>query len=96
MKSKRTGIPRRGWVAESEDVPGQVAEAESMNALVEKVRVLVPELFELNGELEPGQKVVNVLVCAHHDSNGFGLSRPSRTSGFSHSCHSARLRLGVH
>jgi predicted RNase H-like HicB family nuclease len=49
------------WVAESEDIPGLVAEAESMNALVEKVRVLVPELFELNGGLEPGQKVVNVL-----------------------------------
>jgi len=44
-----------------------VAEAESMNALVEKVRVLVPELFELNGGLEPGQKVVNVLVRAYHE-----------------------------
>ncbi len=55
------------WVAESNDIPGLVAEAESMNALVEKVRVLVPELFELNGGLEPGQKVVNVLVRAHHE-----------------------------
>jgi hypothetical protein len=27
----------------------------------------VPELFELNGGLEPGQKVVNVLVRAHHE-----------------------------
>ncbi len=44
------------WVAGSEDIPGFVAEAESMNALVEKVRVLVLELFELNGGLEPGQK----------------------------------------
>lgn len=44
------------WVAESDDIPGLVAEAESMNALVEKVRVLVPELFELNGGLEPGAK----------------------------------------
>jgi len=26
------------WVAESDDIPGLVAEAESMNALVEKVR----------------------------------------------------------
>ena len=54
-------------VAESEDIPGLVAEAESMNALVEKVRVLVPELFELNGGLEPGQKTVNVLVRAHYE-----------------------------
>jgi len=43
------------WVAESDDVPGLVAEAESMNALVEKVRVLLPELLELNGAVEPGQ-----------------------------------------
>jgi hypothetical protein len=44
-----------------------VAEAESTNASVEKVRVLVPELFELNGGLEPGQKAVDVLVRAHHE-----------------------------
>jgi len=55
------------WVAESEGIPGLVAEAESLNALVKKVRVLVPELFELNGGLEPGQKVVDVLFRAHQD-----------------------------
>ena len=55
------------WVAESDDIPGLVTEAESMNALVEKVRVLVPQLFELNGGLEPAQKTVNVLVRAHHE-----------------------------
>ena len=55
------------WVAQSEEIPGLVAEAESVKALVEKIRVLVPELFELNGGLEPGQKVVNVLVRAHHE-----------------------------
>ena len=55
------------WVAESDDIPGLVTEAESMNALVEKVRVLVPQLFELNGGLEPGQKTVHVLVRAHHE-----------------------------
>jgi len=55
------------WVAESDDIPGLVAEAESMNALMEKIRVLVPELFELNGGLDPGQESVNVLVRAHHE-----------------------------
>jgi predicted RNase H-like HicB family nuclease len=55
------------WVAESDDIPGLVTEAESMNTLLDKVRTLVPELFELNGGLEPGQKVVNVLVRAHHE-----------------------------
>jgi hypothetical protein len=38
-----------------------------MNAMVEKFRYLVPELFELNSGLEPGQKVVNVLVRAHYE-----------------------------
>jgi len=33
------------WVAESEDVPGLVAEAESPNMLREKLRVLIPELL---------------------------------------------------
>ncbi len=55
------------WVAESDDIPGLVAEGESINALVEKIRILVPELFELNGGLEPGQKAVDVLIRAHHE-----------------------------
>jgi predicted RNase H-like HicB family nuclease len=37
------------WVAESEDVPGLVAEAESPNVLIQKLRILIPELLELNG-----------------------------------------------
>jgi predicted RNase H-like HicB family nuclease len=37
------------WVAESEDVPGLVAEADSPNVLAQKLRVLIPELLELNG-----------------------------------------------
>ena len=37
------------WVAESEDVPGLVAEADSPNALAQKLKILIPELLELNG-----------------------------------------------
>ena len=37
------------WVAESEDIPGLVAEADSPNNLAQKLRILVPELLELNG-----------------------------------------------
>jgi len=37
------------WVAQSEDVPGLVTEAENLDALMEKLRVMVPELLELNG-----------------------------------------------
>jgi predicted RNase H-like HicB family nuclease len=37
------------WVAEREDVPGLVAEGESPNVLAQKLRILIPELLELNG-----------------------------------------------
>jgi len=37
------------WVATSVDVPGLVLESGSFDALVERVRIAVPELLELNG-----------------------------------------------
>ncbi len=37
------------WVAESENVPGLVTEAENLEALVNKLRALIPELLEANG-----------------------------------------------
>ena len=40
------------WVAESDAVSGLAAEAESPNLLRDKLRILVPELLELNGVLE--------------------------------------------
>ncbi len=38
----------RVWVAESDDVPGLVAEAEDMDRLVEELRILIPQLLKLN------------------------------------------------
>lgn len=37
------------WVAESDDIPGLVTEAATPQALMAKLRILVPELLELNG-----------------------------------------------
>jgi len=37
------------WVATSDDVPGLITEAETVEALTEKISVLVPELLEANG-----------------------------------------------
>lgn len=37
------------WVAESDDVPGLITEAESMDLLVKKLEVLIPELLDENG-----------------------------------------------
>jgi predicted RNase H-like HicB family nuclease len=36
------------WVATSEDVPGLATEAETLEALTEKLRGLIPELLEAN------------------------------------------------
>ncbi|MFZ2540650.1 MAG: DUF1902 domain-containing protein [Gallionella sp.] len=37
------------WVATSDDVPGLVAEAGTAEALLAKLRTLIPELLEANG-----------------------------------------------
>ncbi len=36
------------WTATSEDVPGLATEAETLEALTQKLRSLVPELLQLN------------------------------------------------
>lgn len=36
------------WVATSEDVPGLVTEASTIEVLTEKLRVMIPELLVLN------------------------------------------------
>jgi Domain of unknown function (DUF1902) len=36
------------WVATSEDVPGLATESETIEALSDKLRILVPELLRLN------------------------------------------------
>ena len=37
------------WVATSDDVPGLATEADSMEGLSAKLRVMVPELLDANG-----------------------------------------------
>ncbi len=58
------------WVAESEDVPGLVAEAESPNVLAQKLRILIPELLELNRVLASGSGPVKFLVRYQHEESG--------------------------
>jgi hypothetical protein len=43
----------RVWVATSDDVPGLVTESRTFEALLKKLRTLVPELLELNGGTRP-------------------------------------------
>ena len=42
------------WVAQSDDVPGLVTEVATLGELQAKIRVLVPELLELNHQLPEG------------------------------------------
>nr|VFK68169.1 MAG: protein of unknown function (DUF1902) [Candidatus Kentron sp. UNK]VFK73445.1 MAG: protein of unknown function (DUF1902) [Candidatus Kentron sp. UNK] len=39
------------WVASSDDVLGLITEANAWDRLIEKLRVLIPELLEANGML---------------------------------------------
>ena len=56
------------WVAESDDVPGLVAEGDSPNVLVQKLRTLIPELLELNGV--PNDRTVSFHVLYQHEDRG--------------------------
>ena len=56
------------WVAESEDVPGLVAEADSPNVLAQKLRTLIPELLELNGA--SNDRSVSFHVHYQHEDSG--------------------------
>ena len=38
------------WVASSEDVPGLATEGETLEGLIEKLKIMIPELLEANGE----------------------------------------------
>jgi Domain of unknown function (DUF1902) len=52
------------WVAESDNVPGLVTEADS---LVAKLRALIPELLEANGALPPtGSELPFSLIARDH------------------------------
>jgi predicted RNase H-like HicB family nuclease len=55
------------WVAESADVPGLVAEADSPNVLIQKLSNLIPELLELNGAASDGTASFQVLY-QHEDA----------------------------
>ena len=57
------------WVAESEDVPGLATEAETMDLLVEKLKVMIPELLDANGRAEGDEfpfELVSTLTAKAH------------------------------
>lgn len=52
----------RVWVASSDDVPGLATEADTTEALVQKLKTLIPELLELNGQMPTGQVAFELLT----------------------------------
>jgi len=42
------------WVATSADVPGLATEAETIEGLTDRLRIMIPELLEANGLLHGG------------------------------------------
>jgi hypothetical protein len=51
-----------------------VAETESPNALAKKLRILIPELLEPNGALEPGSGAVEFIVRYEYEQSGVAAS----------------------
>lgn len=52
------------WVASSDEVPGLVTEASTVEALEVKLATMVPELLSLNGAVQPGTVIKTVLILA--------------------------------
>jgi predicted RNase H-like HicB family nuclease len=54
------------WVATSEDVPGLATEAETLEALSQKLRTMVPELLQLNQVIPEGEdSIVTIELTSH-------------------------------
>jgi hypothetical protein len=58
------------WTATSDDVPGLATEAETLEALAQKLRVMVPELLQLNHVIQDHQanRVVIQLTSDRQES----------------------------
>jgi predicted RNase H-like HicB family nuclease len=54
------------WVATSEDVPGLATEAPTLEALTEKLRIMIPELLEANAILShSGSGAISFELTSH-------------------------------
>jgi predicted RNase H-like HicB family nuclease len=52
------------WVATSDDVPGLATEAPTVEALLEKLKVMIPELLEANDVADGGDIAVTIQSTA--------------------------------
>jgi Domain of unknown function (DUF1902) len=54
----------RVWWAESQDVKGLVAEADTFDALVDDLRLTVPDLLRLNHGIDPTAGPITLRIAA--------------------------------
>ncbi len=56
------------WVATSDDVPGLATGADTLDALIEKLKIVIPELLEANGILpQANTDGIRFMVDAHRE-----------------------------
>jgi len=53
------------WVATSDDVPGLATEAPTVEALKQKLSIMIPELLELNGLTDDEVREIPLSLIAH-------------------------------
>jgi hypothetical protein len=53
----------RVWVATSNDVAGLATEADTIEALCNKLKIMVPELLSANGYLDPDNIRYELVMC---------------------------------
>ncbi len=58
-------------VASSEDVPGLATGADTLEALIEKLKIVIPELLEANGLLPAGVEDVPFAIKAERTENAW-------------------------
>lgn len=56
------------WVATSDDLPGLVTEADTVEALQRKLAVMIPELLETNGTLDAQVREIPLNLIAHREA----------------------------
>lgn len=55
------------WVASSEDIPGLATGADTFEALIDKLKIVIPELLEANGLLPADTVDVPFAVVAERN-----------------------------
>jgi len=56
------------WVATSDDLPGLVTEAETVEALQQKLAVMIPDLLEANGSSATEIRNIPMNLTAHREA----------------------------